>query len=156
MFIIIAISLILVFILGILKLQQNRNLVWLQIHYLQSISCLALINTRLPLNLLNLLLGLSSLIRLDFISTNLSPYHPFFPDLSLQDDKLGQFDRFERFGYYNNTWDHIVNLLILLGLLFVLILLFNFFGYAAKNSKFENMVKYITAIFTFQIYDRFF
>ena len=103
-----------------------------------------------------MLLDLTPLIRLDFISSNLAQHHPFFPDLSLKEDELEQPDRFVRFGYRHNTWEHVANLLILLGLLLVLIFLFNFFGHAAKDSRLENVVKYVTAIFTFQIYDRFF
>ena len=61
-----------------------------------------------------------------------------------------------KFGYRYNTWEHVSNLLILLGLLLVLIFLFNVFGQLAKDSRLENVVKYVTAIFTFQIYDRFF
>ena len=142
-------TLLLVFVLGYLKLQQNRNLVWLQINFLQTISCLALVSMRIPVNLLNILLGLSPLVRIDFITNALSTKYAFVPDLSIQDDKRVEFDRFERFGYQDNTGEHVTNILVNLGVILLLIILFNVFGYCVKNSRLENLVKYLTTVFTF-------
>ena len=149
MLIAIGVTLILVFVLGFLKLQQNRNLVWLQISFLQTVSCLALVNMRIPTNLLNLLLSLSALVRIDFLTNWLSTKADFFPDLSINEDKLVEFDRFEKFGHSGNAGEHIGNILVNLAAILLVVILFNLVGRCSKNTRCGNLVKYVTTVFTF-------